>query len=401
MFKNAKLIYVVGFLIRLALFSFPSVIDTLSQRVELSTPVTSFKRLTEGVFLYNNNIPPYDGGVFHQSPLLLCLFSFITSIAPSAIPLLYTTLDLIIAYALSAITFIKQQQPAPKLKIEETYISPNTVAALYLFNPFSILSCASQSTLLFTNLSIVMATLSALKGNVKPSMFWAALAAYLSFYPAMLLPALLLLLSNQKAMAIGSFMGWIAVLFGASRLFVGSWDFIGSTYGTIIFLTDLTPNVGVFWYFFIELFDQFRSFFMVVFQFHAFIFTLPVCIKFSHQPLFAITVLCGIMAIFKSYPSVSDATLYLALISTHSEIFQYCRQKFLIFNLFVYASVLSPIFWHLWIYAGSGNANFFYAITLVYNFGQVFLLIECVYATLRREFDIEHPEAIGKPVVQK
>ncbi|KAG0744103.1 hypothetical protein G6F57_009606 [Rhizopus arrhizus] len=357
--------------------------------------------VTEGVFLYNNNIPPYDGGVFHQSPLLLCLFSFITSIAPSAIPLLYTTLDLTIAYALSAITFIKQQQPTPKLKIEETYISPNTVAALYLFNPFSILSCASQSTLLFTNLSIVMATLSALKGNVKPSMFWAALAAYLSFYPAMLLPALLLLLSNQKAMAIGSFMGWIAVLFGASRLFVGSWDFIGSTYGTIIFLTDLTPNVGVFWYFFIELFDQFRSFFMVVFQFHAFIFTLPVCIKFSHQPLFVITVLCGIMAIFKSYPSVSDATLYLALISTHSEIFQYCRQKFLIFNLFVYASVLSPIFWHLWIYAGSGNANFFYAITLVYNFGQVFLLIECVYATLRREFDIEHPEAIGKPVVQK
>lgn len=73
----------------------------------------------------------------------------------------------------------------------------------------------------------------------------------------------------------------------------------------------------------------------------------------------------------------------------------------MIFNLFVYASVLSPIFWHLWIYAGSGNANFFYAITLVYNFGQVFLLIECVYATLRREFDIEHPEAIGKPVVQK
>lgn len=85
MFKNAKLIYIIGFLIRLALFSFPSVTDTLSQRVELSTPVTSFKRrklwyycmhvydynffsnsVTEGVFLYNSNIPPYDGGVFHQ-----------------------------------------------------------------------------------------------------------------------------------------------------------------------------------------------------------------------------------------------------------------------------------------------------------------------------------------------
>ncbi|MBM6385797.1 MAG: hypothetical protein JSY10_17710 [Paenibacillus sp.] len=35
----------------------------------------------------------------------------------------------------------------------------------------------------------------------------------------------------------------------------------------------------MFWYFFIEIFDQFRSFFMVVFQFHTFIFTAPICIK--------------------------------------------------------------------------------------------------------------------------
>lgn len=90
------------------------------------------------------------------------IFSFIT---PSVIPLLYTAIDLTIAYALSLITTFKQQKPTPKLKGEE-FISPNTVAALYLFNPFTILSCASQSTLLFTNLSVVMATLSGSKGNI-------------------------------------------------------------------------------------------------------------------------------------------------------------------------------------------------------------------------------------------
>ncbi|CEI96442.1 hypothetical protein RMCBS344292_10603 [Rhizopus microsporus] len=396
-----KLLYGTGFLIRIALFNFPSVIDTLSQRVELSTPVTSFKRLTEGVFLYNNNIPPYDGGVFHQSPLLLCLFSFITTFAPFIVPVLYATIDVIIAYALSIITTIKQQQPEPKLSIEKTSISPSTVAALYLFNPFTILNCVSKSTLIFTNLSIILAVLSALRGNMKPSMFWASVSAYLSFYPAMLLPALLLFFNNKKTAAVGSFTGWMIILFGLSRLFIGSWDFIKSTYGTILFLTDLTPNVGLFWYFFIEMFDQFRSFFMMVFQFHAFIFTVPICIKFQHKPLFAITFLCGIMAIFKSYPSIGDASLYLALVPIHDEILKYCRHKFLIFNLFAYASVLSPIFWHLWIYAGSGNANFFYAITLVYNLGQVYLLIELAWAMLRRDFDIEHPEDIGKPVIQK
>ncbi|KAI9253586.1 GPI transamidase component [Sporodiniella umbellata] len=399
MIQSPRVLYVSGFLIRLALFGFTSVIDTLSQRVELTTPVTSFKRLTEGVFLYNSSIPPYDGGVFHQSPLLLCLFSFITVYVPYFIPLIYAALDLSIAYALSLITELKQKRPSPNLK-DETFISPHTVAALYLFNPFSILSCASRSTLLFTNLSVILATLSILKDRTRRAMFWSAMAVYLSLYPAMLLPGFLLF-TKKKSLCIGLFICFLSLLFGFSRLIVGSWDFVESTYGTILFLSDLTPNVGLFWYFFIELFDQFRSFFMLVFQFHAFIFTLPVCIKFSHQPLFAVAILCGIMGIFKSYPSISDTTLYLGLLSTHYEIVPYCRQKFLIFNLFAYGSVLSPIFWHLWIYAGSGNANFFYAITLVYNFAQIFLLIECVYGALRREFDINHPEAIGKPVVQK
>lgn len=47
---------------------------------------------------------------------------------------------------------------------------------------------------------------------------------------------------------------------------------------------------------------------------------------FSHQPIFAITVLCGVMAVFKSYPSASDASLYLALIPIHDELFK-CKAK--------------------------------------------------------------------------
>lgn len=35
-------------------------------------------------------------------------------------------------------------------------------------------------------------------GKSKPAMFWIALASYLSFYPTMLVPALLLVLDNKK-----------------------------------------------------------------------------------------------------------------------------------------------------------------------------------------------------------
>lgn len=65
--RRSYLVIVVAVVLRLVLFAaFPSLPDLLTSRVEISTPVTSFKRLQEGVFLYTHGVSPYDGGVFHQ-----------------------------------------------------------------------------------------------------------------------------------------------------------------------------------------------------------------------------------------------------------------------------------------------------------------------------------------------
>lgn len=50
----------------------------------------------------------------------------------------------------------------------------------------------------------------------------------------------------------------------------------------------------------------------------------------------------------------------------------------------------------MWLYAGSGNANFFYAITLVWNLALLILETDFVYASLRDEWEAERPEAVGK-----
>lgn len=59
----------------------------------------------EGLYLYNHNVSPYDGGVYHQPPLLLPLFSVLPD--PQAWPIftnmLYITVDLLSAHALSRI----------------------------------------------------------------------------------------------------------------------------------------------------------------------------------------------------------------------------------------------------------------------------------------------------------
>ena len=66
-----------AFILRLLLHTQTSLPDLLTSRLEISTPITSFKRcnseytpiliiVKEGLFLYEHGVPPYNGGVCHQ-----------------------------------------------------------------------------------------------------------------------------------------------------------------------------------------------------------------------------------------------------------------------------------------------------------------------------------------------
>jgi len=113
----------------------------------------------------------------------------------------------------------------------------------------------------------------------------------------------------------------IGALLSASAFLTGSWDFLASTYGVRLLLPDLTPNVGLWWYFFIEMFDSFREFFLGVFWLHAASYTPGLTIRLHKQPLFVACTLTGIFAIFTPYPSIADAALYLSLVPMFRHLF--------------------------------------------------------------------------------
>ena len=156
------------------------------------------------------------------------------------------------------------------------------VQSRYLFNPFSIAACLAQTGSLFTNCAILHAIAAAVAGNVFNTIFALAVATYLSLCPILLAPPLALLVFDRvcqlsrKQPATGMFYlkfvaGFMIALlgmFGASYLVTDSWAFLLSTYGVQLTLSDLTPNVGLWWYFFIEMFDSFRQFFLAVFWLH-------------------------------------------------------------------------------------------------------------------------------------
>ncbi|KAK4696730.1 GPI-anchor transamidase subunit U, partial [Lecanoromycetidae sp. Uapishka_2] len=107
-----------------------------------------------------------------------------------------------------------------------------------------------------------------------------------------------------------------------------------------------------------------------------------------------------IFAIFKPYPSISDTSLYFAMLPLYRHIFPLMRYTFFALATVLYATLLGPAFYYLWIYAGSGNANFFYAITLVWSLGLSEIVADSLFAVLRDEWEVERPEMKGKDVRQ-
>lgn len=81
------------------------------------------------------------------------------------------------------------------------------------------------------------------------------------------------------------------------------------------FYRDLQPNIGLFWYFFTEMFEHFRTMFLITFQMNATVlYLVPLSLKLRKEPLLLATVLIALMSIFRSYPSVGDVSFYLALL---------------------------------------------------------------------------------------
>ncbi|CAK1354523.1 Phosphatidylinositol glycan anchor biosynthesis class U protein [Cercospora beticola] len=442
------LLYSVGAVLRILLaIAFPGLPDLLTSRVEISTPINGFKRLQEGLFLFERGLDPYDGGIFHQAPLFLPLFSLLPSsstwIGRLATVLLYTGLDVLtadciydIACSGAAAASLLYKSPRANRLWE-----PASVAAVYLLNPFTLLACLGRPTTTFAAFFTLLSVKHACQAKIVTAAFALAIASYISLHPILLLPPVGLLCYDQLCVQLSGtatmteegvagmgratkiafnrqllppilpvaivFISTFAVstgfLIGVSRLLLPSWHFLESVYMTPLTLPDLTPNVGLWWYFFIEMFDAFREFFLGVFWLHMLSYSIPFCLRFRKQPLAAVVLMMGVNAVFQPYANVGDVGTWLGSLCLLGHIFELCssyRYTFPAVAALLYASLLGPAFHHLWIYAGSGNANFFYAITLVWSLALLILLTDTVYAVLRDEWENERPDGKGKEVRQ-
>ncbi|GFS50612.1 phosphatidylinositol glycan anchor biosynthesis class U protein [Trichonephila clavipes] len=409
-------LYALGFIVRFIFLKSSTLTNALGNRVEVSTPITSWKKAIEGVNLWKHGTNPYDSDIFHESPLGLVTYDFILTYFPGWLPVIFAICDVLTAVVLSLVAKIyvnnsmkkEQDEKIPEssepllLKSENIAWVPFYVATAYLLSPYSIVSCGGKSTVTFQNMLLAFFMLFTACSNwFFASIILAMLSCHSFYHVTLLIPLAMYVyqIDDKKdrtwkvLKVLGTIATFVAVtiqLIFTFRSVTGSWHFLWCTYGCILSVPDLTPNIGLFWYFFTEIFEHFRVFFLCTFQLNVFVYTTPLAVRLRKEPMFFLLIHLIIITIFKSYPCIGDVGFYFALLPIWSHLFHFMRQRFIVCCVLASCTLLAPTLWHLWIYSGSANANFYFAITLAFNTGQVFLLTDILSAYIKREYYLEN-----------
>lgn len=372
----------------------PAISDSLASSVEFSTPIDLFRLLKEAFFLLDSGLDVYDGGVVHHSPILVAVLKMIRDAFPPqfhhlVFSLVFTAVDLGVAAKIVALSRWYNDKEGKRAGKTFAGFSDSLVAAFYLFNPLVILTCWAKSSTLFTNfLFVELLVQVVVDNNVYRAAIAIAVAAYLSFSPIyLLIPVLGLAFSvgDVSTRAIQAFQAAMIFIVSLALLLLLSFalsplvDFLTQCYWPILLFSRISPNMGLWWYLFTEMFEFFTPLYRCIFNLYNFIFVVPLTLRFleydTQGDSLMAAVLCYMWITFtKPYPVVGDLGFALSLLPIFKSTVL-PQTKFLLITAITMTTVLllAPIFYYCWIVLGNGNSNFFYSMSL--GWGAVYILL--------------------------
>lgn len=390
--------------------------ESASERLELASPVDALARIREGHALWGMGQSPYGGSALHAPPLYLALVGPLVANAPAGLvaSVPFIVADLVVAVAIHRVATASTRTSRARGSdaADASPTSPAWVVAMFLANPFSIASCAAASSAGFRAAALAVAVAGAVEGTPVVAGAGCAALAYLGdpTCAALTVPSLARAMAREggfgeegtgkkgkgKGRAGGGarsafvhlcawIVGWIVALVGVSQAVMSNahaapMDWIRATYGFRLVAEDLSPNLGCFWYFFTEMFDNFRVFFLFAFDYFPVALCVPVVVRLGwDEPTFCVFVARLLCVVFSPYPTLGDASGYLALLPLfRTQLAGAGGLGYLVAAGYVASALLSPIMWRLWIVDRVANANFFFATTLAWMATQSALCVLCV-----------------------
>ncbi|GEQ67410.1 hypothetical protein JCM33374_g1075 [Metschnikowia sp. JCM 33374] len=389
---------------------FPQITDVLAATAEVSTPIDSFRSLREAFFYLDHGIDVYDGTIVHHPPLFVSLMKMLNDAAgPSyndaLFSLLYTLTDVGIAYKLTQLNSWYNAYHSRKTGRNLVAVSSSLIAAFYLFNPLLILTNWSHSTAIFTYFLIVESLVQAvIDKNIYRGAIALGVAAYLSFSPIYLIVPYLALayavapIREWKSQVVKTsviFFFSVTSLVLISLMLYPSADFLYSCYWSVISFEKITPNLGLWWYIFTEMFEFFTSLYKGIFNLYSFIFVVPFTLRFfeyandrkSGDSFFAFA-LCFLWISFsKPYPIIGDLGLSISILPIFKNtVITHAKFFFITTLMLITCLLLSPIFYYCWIVLGNGNSNFFYSMSLAWGVVHVLIFLDLIWGRLTFEY---------------
>ncbi|XP_050294955.1 phosphatidylinositol glycan anchor biosynthesis class U protein [Anthonomus grandis grandis] len=410
-FGSAALLLTLGALLRfIIMISKYQII--ISNHIEVSTPLSSWKRVLEGIFLFSKGVNPYEGDLLHETPLAIHIYKYILENVFRNVHLMFIAYDLGTGLLLyfSALKYVKdlvdEHRNKDKFSKDMWEHLPNEdfmrrlpvyVLMAFLFNPYSILGCVGHSTVGIHNFFLSLFIFGMVYGSAIVSSAALALCASISFYPVILILPLAIYFVKihgcykQSALSVVCFLISLLLITMYNSNFGKDFTFVRNVYGCILTVPDLQPNIGLFWYFFTEMFDHFRDLFIYSFQINATIlYLVPLSVRFRNTPFILTFALLFLITIFKSYPCLSDLGFVLSLLPNFLHLFPFCQQGFIIGVMLLMTTCLAPVLWHLWIYSASANANFYFGVTLAHAIAQIFLVTDVLFTQTKWEYLLKH-----------
>lgn len=173
----------LGFALRFCLLYFSDLPTLLQVRPELSTPVNSWESLLEAHFLqrqhHRGSVASvdtsltkdfYSVGTIHHSPLTLLfldapLSRFLTKNDSLAISLTWSLVDVLSGWLLSRICRMNDLSTQSAVSTFSNKSRATKVAAMFLFNPYTIAVCIARSTAPIETAAILASIYAAMKGE--------------------------------------------------------------------------------------------------------------------------------------------------------------------------------------------------------------------------------------------
>ncbi|XP_049849182.1 phosphatidylinositol glycan anchor biosynthesis class U protein-like [Schistocerca gregaria] len=411
---------------------------------EVVTPVNSFKRLEEALWLKSKGIHPYDVGYYHDSPFYLCLFQQLSRLdsfqfLTSHIFIILDIFSVVLLFCLpnaykrkfshetspetSLIHYAKHEkmtQSAANLDVSRSRLReflqrqiyshlPQIISLGYALNPFAVLSCVAKSTQTIENTAVFLLALLLLLNYKFLSTLLLALCIFVDPHLVVLIPPSCLLLTSDTnsnrygfmtvVVSVVSFLQlWLILSFyflndGAkpiSDISAVGWKFLQSYFGFIFKVEDIQPNIGINWYFFGLIFPNFRNFFLFVCQFQILFYMIPITLKFRKYPFVAWWILLCFSGLMKSYPSTADLATMFAFIPLIYHLLEKSDLMFVLHLFILICFFIIYVLRILFVHTVAINVNFYFFACLALRVLIFFLINDVMKAVLKRDFLVKY-----------